>query len=615
MSGLCGWFNVAQDPAAAARPDTARRMAAELPQQQAVAFETQSRGLVCSAGADSWVAADPDAMLLAAISGRPHWSEPELAAAAAKEGDARALLSAYRKYGDALLQKVSGSFALAVVDEREDRALLAVDRMGIRPLCYAQTADGGLVLGSTATSVVSHPAVHKSVSNESIYRFFYFHVVPSPATIFEGVYKLEPGEQLIAEGKVTSRSFYWQPQPGASRSASSEEDILEAVRNQTRAAVARSAPDAATGCFLSGGLDSSTVSGLANEMTPEPIRVYTIGFDQQGYDETTFARAAASHFGLEHIEYYVTPQDVAAAFDALSTAYDEPFGNSSAIPALFCARKAREDGVTRLLAGDGGDELFGGNERYATQRLFEHYHKIPEAIRRYLVEPPVGLLPKDRPVLLRKIRRYVEQARLAMPDRLFTYNFLEMFPPGDVFDPQFLGTVETATPTRECRDWYQRSGDFDFLDRMLLFDWKLTVADNDIRKVNRMCELAGVTVDYPLLDDELVAFSLGIPANMKLRGRELRYAFRKAHENYLPKAVLEKDKHGFGLPFGEWLKSSDELRARILPAIDRFRERGILRNDFIDEMQTKHRHEHAGYFGNMLWLIAVLETWLASKSD
>ena len=615
MSGLCGWFNVAQDPAAAARPDTARRMAEELPQRQGVAFETHSRGLVCPAGDDSSAAADPDAMLLAAISGRPRWSDPELAAAAAKDGNARALLSAYRQYGDSLLQKVSGSFALSVIDEREDRALLAVDRIGIRPLCYAQTADGGLVFGSTATSVVSHPAVRKAISHESVYRFFYFHVVPSPATIFDGVYKLEPAEQLVLEGKATKRSFYWQPESGATRSPGSHDDILEEVRNQTRAAVARSAPDAATGCFLSGGLDSSTVSGLANEMTPDPMRVYTIGFDQQGYDETSFARAAATHFGLEHIEYYVTPRDVAAAFDALSTAYDEPFGNSSAIPALFCARKAREDGVTRLLAGDGGDELFGGNERYATQRLFEHYHRIPETVRRYLVEPPVSLLPKDRPVLLRKIRRYVEQARLPMPDRLFTYNFLEMFPPANVFDRQFLDTVDTTTPIRECRDWYRRSDDFEFLDRMLLFDWKLTVADNDIRKVNRMCEMAGVAVNYPLLDDELVAFSLTVPPNMKLRGRELRYAFRKAHENYLPKAVLEKDKHGFGLPFGEWLKSSDALRARILPAIDRFRERGILRNEFIDEMQNKHRDEHAGYFGNMLWLIAVLETWLAAKSD
>ncbi len=614
MSGLCGWLNVARDPAAE-RPDTTRRMAAELPQPQGLAFETHSRGLVSSAGHDSSVAADADAMLLAAISGKPRWNEPELAAAAARDGDAAALLAAYRRHGDGLLRTISGAFALSVIDERGDRALLAVDRMGIRPLCYALTADSGIVFGSTATSVVSHPAVRKAVSDESVYRFFYFHVVPSPATIFEGVHKLEPGQQLVLERKATSRNFYWEPRPATAGSPASEQAILEEVRDQTRAAVARSEPNAATGCFLSGGLDSSTVSGLANEMTSEPMRAYTIGFDQQGYDETVFAREAAAHFGLEHVEYYVTPDDVAAAFAALSTAYDEPFGNSSAIPALFCARKAHEDGVTRLLAGDGGDELFAGNERYATQLLFERYHGIPEAVRRYLIEPSTSLLPKDRPVLLRKIRRYVEQARLPMPDRMFTYNFLEMFPPADVFDPQFLGALDMATPIRECRDWYRRSSDFDFLQRMLLFDWKLTVADNDVRKVNRMCELAGVAVDYPLLDDELVAFSLRVPPNMKMRRRDLRYAFRKAHRDYLPRAVLEKDKHGFGLPFGEWLKTSEELRAKILPAIDRFRGRGVLRSDFIDHMLDRHHHEHAGYFGTMLWLIAVLETWLAAKAD
>ena len=612
MSGVCGWYDAS--PAGVTEPvgDIAKRMAGGLPGGTGT-VSSYSAGALCQAGADNSVVVDQEAGLAAAVSGDPQWTEQKLAACAADRGHAAALLQAYQQFGDRLANCLSGPFSFALLDYRNGRTLLAIDRMGIRPLCYALTSDGGAVFGTTASSVSAHPAVSSSLSSESLYRYLYFHVVPSPATIFSDISKLEPAQIVIIERASIRREFYWQAAPGEF-SRLPEKELLAELKKQTRQAVERSNPDELTGCFLSGGLDSSTVSGLANEMTDQPMRCYTVGFDQQGFDETDFAKAAVQHFGLEHIVYYITPSDVASAFDILSTSYDEPFGNSSAIPAYFCAKRAREDGVTRLLAGDGGDELFAGNERYAKQTLFEQYYKIPSALRRYLLEPTFDRLRFDRPTLLRKIWRYIEQAKVPMPDRLQTYNFLEMFSPSVVFTKRFLDTVNIDTPSLEMREWYERGNDFDFLNRMLLFDWKLTLADNDIRKVNRMCEAAGVAVDYPLMDETLVDFSLQIPPRLKLRKLDLRYAFKQAHSDYLPAEVLTKEKHGFGLPFGDWLSSSEELQAAILPRIDSFRQRDILTQEFIDDIMHRHRDEHAGYFGSMLWLIAVLENWLVANN-
>lgn len=611
MSGICGWYD--PSPGGSDRPGDAQLMLAGLNDADKGDVLEIPGGALCSRGAGTWQALDSEAGVATVIGGDPRWSSEPIRRLADDLGNAQALLAAYRNDPDNFASSLSGRFAFALIDYGNRRAAIAVDRLGVRPLCFARTPSGGIAFGSTTASVLGHPSIQAVISDESIYRYFYFHVVPSPATIFERIHKLEPAEIVQLDGKETKRRFHWQPAPLPERS--DDAALLDALRRETQQAVARTNPDERTGCFLSGGLDSSTISGLANELTEQPMRAYTIGFDQQGFDETTFARAAAKHFGLEHVEYYVTPDDVAESFDLLSTSYDEPFGNSSAIPAYFCARRAREDGITRLLAGDGGDELFGGNDRYATQKLFEVYHGIPRVLRSGLVEPLTKLLPTGRPALLRKVRRYVEQARIRMPDRLQTYNFLEMFAKDEVFEPDFCRRIDLDTPIMEMREWYERSEGFGFLDRMLVFDWKLTLADNDIRKVNRMCEAAGVGVEYPLMDDELVDFSLTLPASLKLRGSNLRYGFRTAFTSYLPNAVLEKDKHGFGLPFGEWLKSSPVLRDRVLPCVERFRERGILRQEFIDDILHRHATEHATYYGNMLWLIAVADNWLAANVD
>src|SRR5947207_1134756 len=215
-----------------------------------------------------------------------------------------------------------------------------------------------------------------------------------------------------------------------------------------------------------------------------------MGFAWEGFDEMKYARITAQHLGARAREYYVTPQDIVEAIPVIARAYDEPFGNDSAAPTYFCAKMAREDGVRVLLAGDGGDEIFGGNTRYAKQKVFEAYGRIPQPLRRGLIEPLAFALPgHDRIAPLRKLGSYIRQASVPLPDRLETYNFLNRSPLAEVFEPEFLAAIDVDEPLAMLREVYGRTASSAPLNRMMHLDLKVTLADNDLRKVSRMCDV------------------------------------------------------------------------------------------------------------------------------
>ena len=552
--------------------------------------------------------------VIAAVEGTPRWSKEAYRSVAQSKGNGRAIIEAYLEEGASFLNSMVGAFSLVLFDPNADKLFLAIDRMGIRPLCYSITASGGIAFGSTTASLVTLDDVPGTISRQSIFDYFFFHVVPSPRTIYTGVVKLEPGQAVEFQGGKLRKSFYWKPIP-AKRSVLARRSLERELIPCLRSAVARCETGANSGTFLSGGLDSSTVSGLASELSSEPVRAYSIGFAQDGYDEVQYARLAADHFGLDLKTYYVTPEDVAESIERIGSSYDEPFGNSSAIPTYFCAKLAKSDGVESLLAGDGGDELFAGNERYAIQKLFDVYERVPGVLRKYLIEPFVLNVPMGWSKPAHKVMRYVEQARVPMPDRLQTYNYIQMHEPSQVFEKQFLDAVDVNGPIDAMREWYDRNDAVDLVDKMLFFDWKLTLADNDIRKVNTMCDLVGVDVAYPMLDSDLVELSTRVRSRDKIRGLELRTYFKHASRTLLPAQTLQKEKHGFGLPFGEWLRSSPALRSIVAENMERLKDRGIFREAFIDHVEGMHRTDHAAYYGSIVWVLVLLEVWLNARKS
>jgi asparagine synthase (glutamine-hydrolysing) len=286
------------------------------------------------------------------------------------------------------------------------------------------------------------------------------------------------------------------------------------------------------------------------------------------------------------------------------------------VPAYYCAKMARADGVARMFGGDGGDELFGGNERYSKQHVFALYEKVPSLLRKALLEPAVFNFPGGQHVkLLRKARSYIEQASVPMPARLETYNLLGRYGPQQVFTAGFLAGADPGLPLAGLNHTYGQSDAPSLINRMLALDLKITLADNDLPKVIKACELAGVEVAFPFLSEQMVEFSAHLTPQQKLNGTQLRWFFKEALKDFLPNEIITKQKHGFGLPFGVWLQQDAQLQQLVGDSLADLKRRGIVRADFIDQLLGQHLAEHAGYHGTMVWVLMMLEQWLRARPE
>ncbi|MEO8304469.1 MAG: asparagine synthase C-terminal domain-containing protein [Betaproteobacteria bacterium] len=537
--------------------------------------------------------------------GHPRFHDSELADVAERHGVEAAWRAGYQRFGPSVASRVGGDFAAAFRDDRGN-ALLVVDRFARCTLCYRLRA-GQLEFAERADELAG-PA--SDFDAQSMYNYLYFHVIPAPNTIFRDVLRLPAGHVgHLQAGKLTVAPW-WTPIFVESERVPFAE-LKSRFRRILAESIGREIGTEVVGCFLSGGTDSSTVAGLLGEATGKPAQTFSIGFDAEGYDEMEYARIAARHFGTDHHEYYVTPDDLVSAIPAVAASYDQPFGNSSVVPAYYCAKFARESGVAKILGGDGGDELFGGNSRYAKQRMFDIYRHVPAAARRRLLEPMLGAGPLTRLPGVRKASSYVEQAKVPMPDRLQMYNLLTRLGLSEVLTPDFLASVDPETPARQQRDVYSASADHALINRMLAFDWRYTLADNDLPKVIGATSLAGIAVGFPLLDDALVDFSLRLEPELKLKGFRLRWFFKEALRGFLPDEILTKKKHGFGLPFGVWVNRHEGLKTLATGSLHSLAQRGIVRREFLRRLVDEHLPGHPGYYGEMVWVLMMLEQWLA----
>ena len=543
------------------------------------------------------------------VLGHPKFTSAELSMVAARQGNLAAWQTLLKTDGPAALKNVSGDFAVGVLDD-VDRGFLAVDRFAVRSLCY-RVDDGKLRFAARADELADTTT---EIDPQAIFDYLYFHVIPSPRTIFKGIYRLPPAHFAVFEDGALKVAPYWVAE-FSEMDKPSFDDLRTEFRLLLRDAVSGELEGGKHGCFLSGGTDSSTVAGMIGKASGEPAATYSIGFAAAGYDEMEYARIAARHFKTEHHEYYVTPEDLVRSIPAVAQFYDQPFGNSSALPAYYCAKMAREDGVSKILAGDGGDELFGGNSRYAKQKIFGLYEAVPNSIRGALLEPLLLKTPLGRLPLARKGASYIEQAREPMPDRNGKYNLLHRLGMSDVFTPDFLGAVSLEDPIRQQRAVWAQARTTSPTNRELAFDWRYTLAECDLPKVVGTTQLAGIEVGFPMLDYRLLEFSMRLPASYKLKGLNLRWFFKEALRGFLPDEILTKKKQGFGLPFGVWAAGNEALKALAENSVRGLVDRGILRSDFVDDLFSRHLHEHPGYYGEMIWISMMLEQWLRGRSD
>jgi len=485
--------------------------------------------------------------------------------------------------------------------------IVRADNYGSTRLYY-QENKGILYFSNKTESLFEYEQIPKNINIQSIFDYMFFHVLPSPFSMYKDISVLEPGYWFRIANKNLTKERFWQPSYKSSNEYSKDDihDLfLSAVKNNCE-------DTGKTGAFLSGGLDSSTVSGLLQKLSNKPVETFSIGFDEQGFDEMEYARIAARHFGTHTNEYYVTAEDVFNAIPIIVDGYSEPFGNSSAVPTYYCAKLAAEKGMSKILAGDGGDELFGGNERYRTQLQLGLYSSLPKPIEKLfsvlMLNPVASNIP-----LIKKISSYVRQANIPMPERMERYNLLDRVGHEVIFCNNFLDSIDTNHPYQYMSEIYNKVDANSRLNIILGYDLKLTLADNDLPKVSTMCEVAGIEVGFPYFEKELFEFSTSLPDKEKTTISDLRILFRKSMSSFLPAEVLNKSKHGFGLPIGQWIMKDSKLRDFTIDSVKNL-EGVVLQKGFTDNYFKKNMSEHEGYYGTLLWICIILSEWM-KKND
>jgi len=524
---------------------------------------------------------------------------------------AAVLAAMYERRGEAFVERLRGAFSVVIWDRRERRLIAATDGFGIKRLAWYED-ENGVLIGSRVDALARSLGRDLEIEPAAIANVLNFSSNLAPLTIFKKIRRLIPGSLLVvSDGRVRCEKYWSMRYYSGGRS--SEEKLsseLERVVQSSVSAHIAGCPKDQVGAFLSGGTDSSTVLGMMSRAAQPPVKSFSIGFDEERFNEMEYAELAARHFHSRHYTYNVTASDCFDALPKMVTAFDEPFGNSSAIPTYFCAKLAAEQGVRILLAGDGGDELFGGNERYATDKIFQVYHSLPAFVRKGVIEPAAAVLPGGLwPV--RRARNYLRRANMPGAERMFSFQFLRTHTLQEVFTPDFVSALGQYTILDIPADHYSRAAARDHLDRLLYVDVNITLGDNDLPKVTSMSELAGIQTRFPFLDRSVAEFSGRIPARLKVKGFNKRYLFKRAFRNLLPPEIIKKKKHGFGIPVASWMKSDKRMRELSHDTLlsNRTLERGYFKKAFIEKFFQENEATDDPYYGDILWTVLVLELW------
>jgi len=508
----------------------------------------------------------------------------------------------------AIARKLDGMFAFAIWDERRERLILGRDRLGKKPLYY--WCDGrAMVFASEIKGVLAHPAVPRRLNHGAIPAYLTFGYVPSPHTFYEGVKSLAPGHVLtFVPGTDPKIERYWTaPVPGVSDGVDTLDiridEAASEVRRLLQASVTRRlVADVPLGAFLSGGIDSSAVVAMMAEVRGEPVKTFTIGFeDTDGFDERPFARSVAARFGTEHHEEVVHPHAVELV-EQLLFHYDQPFGDSSAIPTYLLGRLARQD-VAVALSGDGGDELFAGYERFLAGAHVAAVLNIPAPFRALMKATLARLDPRWAGGRVGRLQRFASHAELGMPHAYIQWIRLvseawahELLLERNAWaEEEFVGRWDKMAPAKT-------------LDRMLAVNLDTYLVDDLLVKADRMSMAHGLEVRSPFLDTALVDFAMRLPPSLKLGGASLKRVLKAAVRDLLPPDVLDRRKRGFGVPLDRWFR--DDLKGYALDMLgERARVRRHLRPTALDRLLTEHVRGN-GQHGHALWAILTLELFL-----
>jgi asparagine synthase (glutamine-hydrolysing) len=523
--------------------------------------------------------------------------------------DTEVIVHLYEELGDECIQKMRGMFAFAIWDRPRARLFLARDRLGVKPLYYFWNTRQ-LVFGSELKALLAHPVVRRELDPQGLLYYLRYSYIPDPLTIFRGVAKLPPGHVLSLTGRTLEVKPYWDGAiPPPEPALVSEEEAVRGLEHCLQESVRlRLVSDVPIGAFLSGGIDSSlVVASMAREMA-RPVSTFSIGFEEESYNELPYARQVAKHLGTDHHELIVGPQGC-ELIERLVTHFDEPFGDASAIPTYYLSKLAAQQ-VTVALSGDGGDELFAGYDRYRVDLARSRFEALPRAARQLMGLTsdllPAGFYGKRllRNISLPAQKRYLENISYINPrdfDMLLT--------------PDVHGElVRIGYANRIMGEYFERVAGSQRLAQLQYLDTKTYLPADVLTKVDRMSMAHSLEVRGPLLDHVLVEYVAKLPVEMKFRDGTFKYLLKRVAEKLLPGNIVHRKKQGFGVPLEYWFK--DDLREYVHDVLfdSRTRARGIFNAPEVARLVRRYERGNRE-LASTLWLFLVLETWFRLYLD
>ena len=534
--------------------------------------------------------------------------------------DTEVILKAFHAWGVVCVEKFRGMFAFAIYDSKEEKLFLFRDRAGVKPLYYARK-EGVFLFGSELKTLMVHPAFEKRIDRRALPYYFRFGYIPAPLTIFEDTRKLRPGHYLVcdlAEGSVVEKA-YWRVEEYflQEKSGLHEAEVLERLEEILGDAFAlRMVADVPVGVFLSGGVDSSLVAALLQKASDTPLKTFTIGFEEEGFDEAQFAREIAAHLGTEHTEYYCTKEDMLSLIESLPELYDEPFGDSSAIPTLLVSKLAKEK-VSVVLSGDGGDEAFIGYSKYFALAKLARLQRSP--LKRGVLRLVTGLLSEEsverlNSVLPASIRqKNIKDKYQKFKNALESDDLAQMFINASSYvDTKTLRSVlkeSEADFSLSAFSVLDRVKGLDPIDQMSLCDYKTFMVDDVLTKVDRASMAVSLEAREPLLDHTIIEFVARLPAEMKYREGEGKYLLKKILYKYVPKKLIERPKSGFQIPLERWLRS--DLKPLVTHYLDpkRLETSGIYNTEAIAKLLDRLYQSDKFVNFSLIWFILMFEMW------
>ena len=538
--------------------------------------------------------------------------------------DTEILPHLYEEYGDAMVDHLNGMYAFALWDSRKRKLLIARDRFGEKPLYYG-VFDGKLIYASEPKAILAHASVKAELDLDSLRQYLSYDYVPAPRSIYKGVSKLPAAHLLTVENGEVKIRRYWnlkwnaRSEPGAVATGSNSngsspvnslshkaEELRELLSDAVRM---RLVSDVPLGILLSGGIDSSTVAAFATQHATERIKTFSIGFEEDSFDESKYARQVAVHLGTEHYEDRLSAERAGDLISDVGKWLDEPLSDGSLIPTYLLARFVRKH-VTVALGGDGGDELFAGYPMYYAHKVAAYYKTIPKFVRAGIIEPVVNALPVSTKNMSfdYKAKRFVRASKFDPVTRHHSW-----FGSFSIDQHERLLTRDVLDATnddiyRDARELLEHSDAMNEIEQMQYLDINFYMAEDILTKVDRAAMAVSLETRAPFLDPRVGQFAASIPVGYKLRGSKGKYILKQAVKDLLPREILSRPKKGFGIPIAEWLKGrlNPLLHDMLEPA--KLKEQNLFDADFVHKLIREHETGAASHHKE-LWTLLVFQLW------